>query len=71
MAIQPPHKKQPGAQILRTPAPKQDLKTGGESYGQANAVEFCRRTAAGRRRPANDPRKKFGIAWTIRSLARF
>ncbi len=39
MAIQPPHKKQPGAQILRTPAPKQDLKTGGESYGQANAVD--------------------------------
>lgn len=27
------------AQINRTPAPKQDLKTGGESYGQANDVD--------------------------------
>ncbi len=39
MAIQPPHKKQPGAQINRTPAPKLDLKTGGEDYGQANAAD--------------------------------
>lgn len=31
-------KKRP-MQVLRTPAPKQDLKSGGESYGQANDTD--------------------------------
>jgi hypothetical protein len=38
MAVQA-HGKKPGAQINRTPAPKQDLKTGGEDYGEANAPD--------------------------------
>ena len=56
MAIQPPHKKQPGAQINRTPAPKQDLKTGGEDYGQANAVDSVAALPPG----AGGPQTKLG-----------
>ncbi len=38
MAIQPPHKRAPGYQLVKTPAPKQDLKNGGLDYGESNAV---------------------------------
>jgi hypothetical protein len=38
MAVQA-HGKKPGLQVVRTPAPKQDLKTGGEDYGEANAPD--------------------------------
>lgn len=39
MAYQSGKKNQRGYQVVKTPAPRQDLKTGGESYGQANDVD--------------------------------
>jgi hypothetical protein len=55
MAVQA-HGKKPGGQINRTPAPKQDLKTGGESYGQANDVD----TPAALPPGVGGPRTKLG-----------
>jgi hypothetical protein len=36
MAVQAPHKKKPGYQVDRTPAPHIEAKTGGEGYAEAN-----------------------------------